>query len=88
MVVSSPETQRKYSQRRKKAPGVGVVHGNTTGMAQYTDGQRLRRRPNVGVVGVGHGPGSPRNWPSASNCRRRKIATPTVFSTPTAMPSA
>jgi hypothetical protein len=43
-----------------RAPG-----GATTGMAQYADGQRLRRRPNVGAVGVGHGPGSPRNWPSA-----------------------
>jgi hypothetical protein len=25
----------------------------------------IRRRSNVGVVGVGHVPGSPRSWPSA-----------------------
>jgi hypothetical protein len=36
-----------------------------TGRAQYADGQRLRQRLNVGAVGVGYGPGSPRNLPSA-----------------------
>jgi hypothetical protein len=35
-----------------------VLRTITTGMAQYADGQRLRRRPNIGAVGVGHGPGS------------------------------
>jgi hypothetical protein len=31
------------------------VHvGNTTGMVKDADGQRLRRRPNVGAVGVGY----------------------------------
>jgi hypothetical protein len=42
-----------------------TLNKHTTGMTQYAEGQRLRRRPNVGAVGVGHGPCSPRNWPSA-----------------------
>jgi hypothetical protein len=37
----------------------------TTGMVKDVDGQRLRRRPNVGTVGVGYILGSPRSWPSA-----------------------
>jgi hypothetical protein len=38
---------------------------HTTGMVKDADGQRLRRRPNVGAVGVGYILGSPRSWPSA-----------------------
>jgi hypothetical protein len=38
---------------------------DTTGMVKDADGQRLRRRPNVGAVGVGYILGSPRSWPSA-----------------------
>jgi hypothetical protein len=34
-------------------------------MVKDADGQRLRRRPNVGTVGAGYISGSPRSWPSA-----------------------
>jgi hypothetical protein len=40
-------------------------HYITRGMMQDADHQRLRRRPNIGAVGVGHGLGSPQSWPSA-----------------------
>jgi hypothetical protein len=49
----------------------GIVHGlellkkGTTGMVKDAEGQRLRRRPNVGAVGVGYILGSSRSWPSA-----------------------
>jgi hypothetical protein len=46
---------------QKEKSGLVVVAANwfTTGMVKDTDGQRLRRRPNVGVVGVGYILGSP-----------------------------
>jgi hypothetical protein len=61
---------------------------NTTGMEEEADGWALRRRPNVVAVGIEGLRDSPRRSPSAYRCPRRKIATPTAFYTPTAMPSA
>ena len=49
-----------------------LVFTDTTGQGFDAYGRPLRRRPNVGVVGVGAQLASPRNGPSASLCHRRK----------------
>jgi hypothetical protein len=43
----------------------------TTGKNVCADGQKLRRRPNIGAVGVAPSHGSPVNGPSGQKCRRR-----------------
>jgi hypothetical protein len=48
----------------------------TTGKKLCADGQMLRRRPNIGAVGVVRHHGRPTNGLSGQDCRRRSPSRP------------